>query len=377
MARRSDGSAVGWGYNGDGQCNVPALPPGISYVGISAGGGHGLATRSDGSAVAWGSNFYGQCNVPALPPGLSYVEVAGGGAHSLARRSDGSVVGWGDNSSGQCNVPALPPGLSYTQIAAGTFFSVALRSDGSVLAWGSNGYGQCNVPALPFGLTYVEIAAGHQHSVARRSDGSVVAWGNNGYGQCSVPVLVPGEIYVAISAGGVETVARVESPPGFTPFCFGDGSGAACPCGNSGATGHGCQNSAGTGGAILTASGDASLSADTVQFISTGELSTALSIVLQGNSAILPHNFGDGLRCVGGTIIRRLYVRSAAGGVVLVPQGGDPSVSARSAVMGDLIPLGATRNYQVYYRDPSATFCASPPGGTFNVSRAIAVVWGS
>jgi hypothetical protein len=26
-----------------------------------------------GSVVAWGSNTFGQCNVPALPPGRSYV----------------------------------------------------------------------------------------------------------------------------------------------------------------------------------------------------------------------------------------------------------------------------------------------------------------
>src|SRR5258705_3596873 len=51
----------------------------------------------------------------------------------------------------------------------------------------------------------------------------------------------------------------------YRPFCFGDGSGQACPCGNSGSSGHGCQDSNGTGGALLSASGTPSLSADTLQ----------------------------------------------------------------------------------------------------------------
>ena len=244
MARRSDGSVVAWGDNYYGQCNVPALPVGLTYVEVAAGGTHTVARRSDGSVVAWGSNDYGQCNVPALPVGLTYVEVAAGTDHTVARRSDGSVVAWGDNSYGQCNVPALPAGLTYVEVAAGgwshggaserrlrrrvggqrlrpvqrsgasgrahlrrgrggrRFHTVARRSDGSVVAWGSNTYGQCNVPPLPSGLTYVEIAAGDGHTVARRSDGSVVAWGDNYYGQCNVPALPAGLTYVEVAAGG-------------------------------------------------------------------------------------------------------------------------------------------------------------------------------
>jgi hypothetical protein len=162
----------------------------------------------------------------------------------------------------------------------------------------------------------------------------------------------------------------------FAPFCAGDGSSAACPCANSGAIGHGCENSAATGGALLTATGVASLSSDSVQFTSAGEPADAFCIVLQGQAAIDATNFGDGLRCAGGPLAR-LYLRRAAGGVLTVPRGVDESLSARSASRGDRIPLGATRNYQVYYRDPNASFCPNPSGGTFNVSNAIAIAWGA
>lgn len=161
----------------------------------------------------------------------------------------------------------------------------------------------------------------------------------------------------------------------FVAFCPGDGSGTPCPCGNSGVTGHGCDNSSATGGALLTVTGAASLSADTVQFTSSSEKPTPVSIVLQGTASTSPINFGDGLRCTGGNL-KRLYAKIALNGVVTAPQSGDPTVSARSAALGDPISLGATRCYQVYYRDSSATFCPAPLGSTFNVSNAIAIAWG-
>src|SRR5262245_22261322 len=73
-----------------------------SFVEVDGGGafygGVTVARRVDGSVVAWGDNTYGQCNVPPLPAGLTYVEVAAAGYYVvLARRSDGSVIGWGDN----------------------------------------------------------------------------------------------------------------------------------------------------------------------------------------------------------------------------------------------------------------------------------------
>jgi hypothetical protein len=113
-----------------------------------------------------------------------------------------------------------------------------------------------------------------------------------------------------------------------------------------------------------------------VQLASSGEKPTALSIVLQGSALIEPANFGDGLRCAGGTL-KRLYVEMAIGGAVSVPQSGDPPVSARSSALGDPISVGATRVYQVYYRDADAAFCPGPHGGTFNATQAIAIAWGS
>jgi hypothetical protein len=158
-------------------------------------------------------------------------------------------------------------------------------------------------------------------------------------------------------------------------FCFGDGSGAACPCGNSGAAGHGCDNSFATGGARLSSVGLSSLAGDTLVLTSTNELPSATSIVLQGNVDLAsPAPFGDGLRCVGGTLLR-LFTRAAASGVVVVPSSGQISISARSAALGDPIGASQSRSYQVYYRDPNLAFCAAPAGNTWNVSQALRATW--
>lgn len=157
-------------------------------------------------------------------------------------------------------------------------------------------------------------------------------------------------------------------------YCFGDGSlSTPCPCANSGSAGNGCANSVNAAGAHLFASGTSS--PDTVVLHASGELPTALSIFLQGDASNASGLvFGDGLRCVAGNL-KRLYSHGASGGAVLAPQGADVPVSVQSANLGDAIPSGATRYYQVYYRDPNTGFCANPPGNTWNVTNAWSIVW--
>lgn len=188
-----------------------------------------------------------------------------------------------------------------------------------------------------------------------------------------------------INAAG-EIVGEAQSADGFyhavkwtvtaasSALCFGDGSSGACPCGNNGSTGRGCQNSASTGGALLASTGVASLASDTLVLHTSGELPTALSILLQGNTTIAPASFGDGLRCTAG-ILKRLYTHNASGGAVSAPQAGELSISAKSAALGDVLTTGATRYYQTYYRDPVLGFCPNPAGDNWNVSSGVKVTW--
>ena len=156
-----------------------------------------------------------------------------------------------------------------------------------------------------------------------------------------------------------------------TAYCFGDGSGETCPCSNFGAPGRGCANSIGQS-AKLVAVG--TTSPDTVVLSVTGTLPVAFSVFIQGTANVGPFLYGDGLRCVGGTL-KRLYDKNASGGNVSAPQGAELSITARSAQLGDPIPSGATRYYIVSYRDPNPGFCPAPPGGTFNSTNSVSIVW--
>ena len=167
----------------------------------------------------------------------------------------------------------------------------------------------------------------------------------------------------------------VDLGPAFS-FCdAGMGGVIACPCANPPATfGLGCDNSGSTGGASLSASGAAALSADTLLFTSAAEKATATSILLQGDAPIgAGVVFGQGVRCVGGTL-KRLYVTTAVGGAINVPTLSDPSVSSRSAALGDTIFAGTHRSYMVYYRDP-IVLGGCPALSTFNGTQALDVAW--
>jgi hypothetical protein len=148
-------------------------------------------------------------------------------------------------------------------------------------------------------------------------------------------------------------------------FCFGDGSQAACPCGNTGGEGEGCANDLGSG-ALLTGSGSASLMYDDL-VLTTSQLTPGSGLYFQGNNAVNGGDgnpFGDGLRCAGGGV-RRLEVTFANAGNDLTT-----STSVSIATEGD-VSAGQTRHYQYWYRDSNG----SPCGSGFNLSNAYEVTW--
>ncbi len=166
-----------------------------------------------------------------------------------------------------------------------------------------------------------------------------------------------------------------ECDPG-VPFCIPGVDGVqGCPCGNPGITGRGCNNSSATGGAVMTATGLASVAADSVVLTSSFEKPAAPTVFLQGSAlASTGFVFGQGIRCAGGSI-KRMYIHLASGGVVSAPAGSDAHITTRSAALGSVITPGSTRWYQAWYRDPTV-LGGCPILSGYNASSGQAIIWG-
>ena len=172
-----------------------------------------------------------------------------------------------------------------------------------------------------------------------------------------------GQVYGGWNVDDVEVryVTAVGGSVG-TSYCFGDGSGTPCPCANWGAPGEGCANSTGAG-ALLAASGSASVGADDLVFAGAQLVPGQPALLFAGLNAVNGGNgvaFGDGLRCAGGSV-RRL-------GVAQPDAGGNASWGPGLQSLGGW-GAGDTRHFQAWYRDPGGSPCAT----SFNLSHGVSV----
>ena len=154
-------------------------------------------------------------------------------------------------------------------------------------------------------------------------------------------------------------VAGLQASVG-SPYCFGDGTGMPCPCGNLGASGEGCANSTGLG-ARLSATGSISAANTDLALVGSQLPPNKPALYFAGTNALAGYTFGDGLRCAGGSITRLQVVTTDALGeatsTIPIPTrlGATP---------------GTTSYFQLWYRDPSG-----PCSGNFNTTSALRIDW--
>ena len=317
-----------------------AMWNGTSWVELGSGVNNrvnALAVFDDGSGAG-----------PALYAG-GYFSLAGGSSASRIAKWNGSS--WSALGSGLTGFDsgvrafAIIPGSagrSPLLFAGGTFSSAGGTAVSNVAQWNGIGWS-----ALGAGL-------------------NSIVWGLLAFDGGNGPALYAAGDF-STSPAGDSYVARWGCPDGSVgmPYCFGDGSGTPCPCGNAGASGEGCANSSGSG-AVLEASGSTSVAADDLAFHAQQLLPNKPALLFVATNAVNSGNgtpFGDGLRCAGGSV-KRFAVRTpdAFGQASWGPGLG--AIGGWSA--------GDTRRFQVWYRDPTGSPCAT----NFNLSHGFEVAFG-
>ncbi len=149
------------------------------------------------------------------------------------------------------------------------------------------------------------------------------------------------------------------------PYCFGGHIFQPCPCGNAAGPDVGCANSTGAG-ARLQSFGGASLSNDSLSFVSIQEPPGVPGLLLTGTATLnagLGFPVADGLLCVGGQTQRLDVVFSDVNGTSAWGPGLLGPMSANA---------GEVHYFQSWYRNVNG----SPCGGGFNFSNGVSVlVW--
>jgi hypothetical protein len=368
-----------------------------------------VGSASSGNVTVFALAVFDDGSGAALYAAGSFTSLGGVSAMNIAKWNGSSWSALGSGTNGSVKALLAFGGGTGAKLYAGGSFTLAGGSPADLAAsWNGSSWSALDnaVPsvggfgigafaqfddgsgaALIAGGDFASLGGVAVHNIAKWNG---VSWSPLGTGLTSpnasadaLAVFEDGtdgapDLYVGgqfVQAGGSPSMGIAEwhgCSPGVA-FCAGDGTGATpCPCGNSGHSGRGCENSAATGGAHLGAGGHTT--PDAVVLSATHELANALSIFLQGDAVVSPVAFGDGVRCTGGSL-KRLYVKNAIHGAVSAPESGDPSITARSAMLGDPIVHGTTRYYQTYYRDPNLAFCPPPQGNSWNVTNAVSITW--
>ena len=238
----------------------------------------------------------------------------------------------------------------------------------------TNGLGDVFLRDRGTGTTsLVSVAPSGSSALGSSGVGSISADGRFAVFVSDAADLISGD-----SNGFVDIFIRDLRAAGFTSICDpGNGTVINCPCGNPPATtGRGCDNSSATGGAVISASGAAYLSSESLAFTTAGERPTATSMLIQGDAEISSGIvFGQGVRCLGGAI-KRLYLKTAVAGCITAPDfnAGDSSISTRSAALGAPIQPGQPYYYLVYYRDPFV-LGGCPATSGFNATQTGMITW--
>lgn len=235
-------------------------------------------------------------------------------------------------------------------------------------------------------LSAAEVAA-HIHGFSGPGVNSGVQFGQPlGTPKCGNWLMTPAQ-QVQVLAGlgyfnvhtqafpGGEIRGQIDEAPDQATFCYGDGSGTACPCANNSTPGEqeGCLHAPGIGGRLVGyvagTTTTPSIANDTLVLHALRLPASTFVLFFQGTAPAAGGagiQFGNGLLCVGGTLTR-LNVKATCNGQAGLPEPGDFPVS----VLGTVTP--GTYHYQGWFRT-NPPFCTTT-NATSNLTNGVTVNW--
>ena len=227
----TDGRAYCWGVintEGSGSAaptgSAPspvAIPGGISFATLSAGGAHTCGLTADGVVYCWGDNPAGQLGVGEgvvgsttplkVSGGLTFASISAGESHTCAVTRNGQLYCWGWNFDSQLgdgiqstpsSVPvAVASALGFSTVAAGAPYTCAIEVGGAAYCWGDNSVGQIGLGTITSerfatpqrvvgGLSFQQMSAGWSHVCAGTAAGVWYCWGENQGGVLGIGSIV-------------------------------------------------------------------------------------------------------------------------------------------------------------------------------------------
>ncbi len=193
VAADSQNNLYAWGYNGNGQTDIPkniadALKQGgVNIVDMQAMSGWSAILGSDGNLYIWGSTAAE--TTLQIPSDLRghIVGFSGGDNNMALLLDDGSVAVIGERGTEFATM--LPPQLArgdvkIVDIAATNRNVLALSREGELYSWGGPQDKLSSIPNITGDIA--DIAAGHKNFLVTTTEGGLYIWGSDSLSQLKV-----------------------------------------------------------------------------------------------------------------------------------------------------------------------------------------------